>query len=51
MIKRKNLMSIVVGNIKRVDPAVAAGYWKIGVATVREAQRRIGLLSNYLRPQ
>lgn len=43
-------MSVVVKNIRRVDPAIAAGFEKIGVATVHEAQGRIGLLANHLRP-
>ncbi len=43
-------MSIVVRNIKRVDPDIVAGYGKLGVATVHEAQGRIGLLAAHMRP-
>ena len=43
-------MSRVVRNPKRVDPALADAFRPFGVATIHEAQGRIGLLASYMRP-
>ena len=43
-------MSICVRNTPRADKATVEGFAGIGVATVHEAQGRIGLMGSHMRP-
>jgi len=43
-------MSLVITNPPRVDPELAKAYAPYGVATIHEAQGRIGLMQAFMRP-
>lgn len=43
-------MAVVVTKVKRVEASVVAAFGQLGVATVHEAQGRMGLMASHMRP-
>jgi len=50
MIRRNEMKTVAVKNIKRADAQIADKLGTIGASTIHEAQGRVGLMKPYMRP-